>query len=344
MFFLASCILVRKEILLRTLSCLLLTLLTSAAFGQSSDIYFYPGYAPPEGGTEVHIVANGSLRFTAPQVFFGDVPATRVTLVSSTLITAIAPAHTVGFVSVTVHDNGATLSSPSQFAFAPVLEEILIPVALLPTGASYGTRWVSEISVYNDSDDTVPLDPELCSFLGRPYDCSQSVRRVPAHATMVLDPVAYRDTMLVHPPADHAARLHFNVRLRETSRDPDGPGIEIPVVRGQELEQRQVWLPSIPTSARFRATLRVLTRSYSVTVRLKDEASETVLYEWEIPHPTPTDSDPFGTVTLNDLLTSSAVRARARVRVEVEAHGIPVWALLTLTDNETQRVQIFTPQ
>lgn len=329
---------------MRALSCLLLTLLASAAFGQSSDIYFYPDYAPPEGGTEVHIVANGSLRFTAPQVFFGDVPATRVNLESPILITAIAPAHAVGFVSVTVHDNGATLGSPSQFGFAPVREEILIPVALLPTGASYGTRWVSEISVYNDSDDTVTLDPEICSSQGRPYDCSQSVRRVPPHASMVLEPVSYRDTMLLHPPADHAARLHFNVRLRETSRDPDGPGIEIPVVRGSELEQRQVWLPSIPTSPRFRATLRVFTRSSSVTVRLRDDASEVLLYEWEIPHSFPTDSDPFGTVTLNDLLTSSAVRARAKVRVEVEAHGLPVWALLTLTDNETQRVQIFTPQ
>ena len=329
---------------MRALSCLLLTLLASAAFAQSSDIYFYPDYAPPEGGTEVHIVANGSLRFTAPQVFFGDVPATRFTLDSPTLITAIAPAHAVGFVSLTVRDSGATLSSPSQFVFEPVLEEILIPVALQPTGASYGTRWVSEISVYNDSDDTVPLDPELCSFLGRPYDCSQSVRRVAPHASMVLDPVSYRDTMLLHPPADHAARLHFNVRLRETCRDPDGPGIEIPVVRGQELEQRQVWLPSIPTSTRFRATLRVFTRSYSVTVRVRDDASEVLLYEREIPRFYPTDSDPFGTVILNDLLTPSAVRARAKVRVEVEAHGIPVWALLTLTDNETQRVQIFTPQ
>jgi hypothetical protein len=257
---------------MRALSCLLLTLLASAAFGQSSDIYFYPDYAPPEGGTEIHVVANGSLRFTAPQVFFGDVPATRITLDSPTLITAIAPAHAAGFVPLTVRDGGASLGSSHQFVFEPVLEEILIPVALQPTGASFGTRWVSEISVYNDSDDAVPLDPGFCSTFGIPYDCSQSVRRVAPHASMVLDPVSYRDTMLLHPPANQAARLHFNVRLRETSRDPDGPGIEIPVVRGQELEQRQVWLPSIPTSTRFRATLRVFTRSSSVTVRLRDDA------------------------------------------------------------------------
>jgi hypothetical protein len=37
------------------------------------------------------------------------------------------------------------------------------------------------------------------------------------------------------------------------------------------------------------------------------------------------------------------VRSHEKVRIEVEA-GSPVWALLTLTDNESQRVQIFTPQ
>jgi hypothetical protein len=29
-------------------------------------------------------------------------------------------------------------------------------------------------------------------------------------------------SMILRPPADHAGNLHFTVRLRETSRDPDG--------------------------------------------------------------------------------------------------------------------------
>ena len=52
---------------------------------------------------------------------------------------------------------------------------------------------------------------------------------------------------------------------------------------------------------------------------------------------------PLGTVTLSDLLASAAVRAHANVRIEVESQS-PVWAMLTLTDNETQHMQIFTPQ
>ncbi|MEA2165589.1 MAG: hypothetical protein QOK37_3716 [Thermoanaerobaculia bacterium] len=330
---------------MRTLLGILLTLWTSAVLGQTSDFYFYPNYGPLEGGTEIHIVANGFLRFTAPQVFFGDVPATRVTLDSANMITAVTPAHAIGLVSVTVRDNGANLTSLEQLAFAPVLEEILIPVALPPTGASYGTRWVSEISVYNDSDDSVPIDREICLAIGWFYDCSQSARRVPPHASMVIEPREHSTTMLLHPPADRAAKLHFNVRLREASRDPDGPGTEIPVVRGHELQQTHVWLPSIPTSARFRTTLRAYTRAGAITILVRDDASGELLYTREIVRPPlPTDGDPFGTETLSDVLGPAAVRARTKVRIEVEAHGMPLWALLTLTDNETQRVQIFTPQ
>ncbi|MBV8543818.1 MAG: hypothetical protein JO088_03645 [Acidobacteria bacterium] len=149
--------------------------------------------------------------------------------------------------------------------------------------------------------------------------------------------------MTLRPPADHADRLHFTVRLREMSRDPDGPGTEIPVLRSRDFQQKKVWLSSIPTSSRFRSTLRVYTRWYSVTVRVKDNASGEVLKEWLIPHYFPTDVDTLGTVTLAGLLEAPEVRSHERVRIEVESAS-PVWALLTLTDNESQRVQIFTPQ
>jgi hypothetical protein len=133
------------------------------------------------------------------------------------------------------------------------------------------------------------------------------------------------------------------VRLRETSRDPDGPGIEIPIVWSRDFQQTKVWLPFVPVSVHFRSTLRVYTRWYSVTVRVKDNATGELLKEWTIHRSFPTDSDPFGTVTIPGLLEAAEVCSHERVRIEVESET-PVWALLTLTDNESQRVQIFTPQ
>jgi hypothetical protein len=330
---------------MRLMSFLVLILIATAAAGQTGNLWCNPNYSVPEGGAEITIRPNNYHQFKAPQVYFGVVPSPRVTVVNSDSIKAVAPAHAVGVVDVTVIDTDAILHTYSPFAFKPVLDQIIIPIAYQPIEANYGTRWASEISVFNDSDETVPIDPEVCDIFFW-FDCSQGARRVPPHSSMRIEPwstQARYPELILRPPADHADNLHFTVRLRETSRDPDGPGTEIPVLRSRDFQQKQVWLTSIPTSTRFRSTLRVYTRWYAVTVRVKDNATGELLKEWSIPRFYPTDSDPFGTVTIPGLLEAAEVRSHEKVRIEVEA-GSPVWALLTLTDNESQRVQIFTPQ
>jgi len=323
----------------------LLTLIAAAASGQTNDLYCYPNYSVPEGGIEVTIQSNQRHQFKAPQVFFGDVSSPRVTLVNPDIVKAVVPAHPRGLVALTVRDGDVVLSMFSPFAYVPVLEEILIPIAFQPI-VTNGTRWVSDISIYNDSDDTVSIDPEECNFIGLWSYCSQGGRRVPPRSSMRIEPrftSADRPAMFLYPPTDQADRLHLSVRLRETTRDPDGPGTEIPVVRSRDFKKLQVWLPSVPVSVRFRSTLRVYTRANFVTVRVKDNATGELLKEWTGRQFSPTDSDPFGTLTFPGLLEAAEVRSHEKVRIEVES-WLPVWALLTLTDNESQRVQIFTPQ
>jgi hypothetical protein len=337
-----------RPFLLRLLPSLLLILLATTAAAQNDDFHFYPSVSPPEGGAEIEILANSNayLRFTAPQVFFGDVASPRVTFVDAYTVKAVAPAHAIGSVSVTLRDNGVLHQSLGQFVFEPKLEEIIIPIAIQPMNASFGTRWVSEISVYNDSDDAVPIDSELCLLPGGIVPCSTPPRRVLPHSTMSIEPSsssAAEPAMHLLPPADHADNLHFTVRLRETSRDPDGPGTEIPVIRSRDFQKTLVLLPSIPTNARFRSTLRVLTMWYYFIVRVKDDATGELLLERTISHSFPTDGGQLGTVTLSDFLAPASIRAHQKVRIEVESPVFSVWAMLTLTDNETQRMQIFTP-
>lgn len=332
---------------MRFITSLFLTLLAVTAAAQTSDFYFNPNYARPEGGTEVRIDRTASqVQFHAPQVFFGDVPSPRVTLLSATTIIAVAPPHAVGIVLVTVRDNFVVYSSPAKFAFSPDVEQILIPIAFKsPIDAGYGTRWVSEIAVYNDSDDAVPLDPEICFSIGTPFDCRASVKRVPPHTTMRVEPwsqSADYPALLLRPPADRAGKLHFTARLRETSRDADGPGTEIPIVRSRDFEETRVLLSSVPVNLHFRSTLRVYTRDWEIVLRVKDDATGELLKTLLLRRSFPTDGDPFGTVILPGLLETAEVASHAKVRIEVEASS-PVWTMLTLTDNESQRVQIFTP-
>jgi len=332
---------------MRFISFALLTLLATVAAGQTTNgnLYCNPNYSVPEGGAEVMIHTNNFHRFKAPQVFFGGVPSPGVTVINPDLVKAVAPAHAPGIVDVTMIDGEVSLRSSIPFAYEPVLEQILIPVAYQPIQANYGTRWVSEISVYNDSDDTVPIDRELCFFIGLWIDCSKSARHVPPHSSMRVEPSKYSTdpALLLWPPADHSDRLHFTVRLRETSRDPDGAGTEIPVVRAHDFQQKRVLLPSIPISSRFRSTLRVYTRGSVIVVRVRDNATGDALSETKTTRHIPTDGDPFGTFAYPGLLEAAQVAAHEKVRIEVESEW-PVWALLTLTDNESQRVQIFTPQ
>jgi hypothetical protein len=331
---------------MRTAICVLVTLLAHGAAAAPNDITFYPRSGAPGGGTEVHIVRNNSvLRFTAPQVFFDGVPSPRVTLLNAFEVIAVAPPHAIGIVPVTVVDNGGVLGSLAQFVFEPELEEIIIPIALKLVDGSYGTRWASEISVYNESDDSVSIDPEICYSFGSPHLCTGSVRRVAPHSSLNIESLGESSypAMFVLPPADHADRLHFTVRLHEISRDPDGVGTEVPVVRARDFKNKQVWLPSVPTTSRFRSTLRVLTRGTEIIVRVFDDATGALLSGQTTHRYLPTDVDAFGTLTLPGVLSSPDIRARKRVRIEVQSNS-QVWAILTLTDNETQQVQLFTPQ
>ncbi|BCV23432.1 IPT/TIG domain-containing protein [Gelria sp. Kuro-4] len=75
-----------------------------------------PTSGPSAGGTEVTI--TGSNFDLGIRVDFGDVPATNVTRVSDTELTAITPEHDLGAVDVTVtNPDGSTFTLPDAFSF-----------------------------------------------------------------------------------------------------------------------------------------------------------------------------------------------------------------------------------
>ncbi len=70
------------------------------------------------GGTAVTMKGSN---FGGPtSVMFGDQPATHVTVVDSTTITAVTPAHASGAVSVNVATNGVVLTIPGGFTYGTI--------------------------------------------------------------------------------------------------------------------------------------------------------------------------------------------------------------------------------
>ncbi len=98
----------------------------------SADLFFYasapapaiapsvsgisPAYGSPAGGTIVTITGTGFIPTSPAAVYFGTSPATNVTVVSATTITAESPAGT-GTVGVTVITPGGSSSAPPAEAF-----------------------------------------------------------------------------------------------------------------------------------------------------------------------------------------------------------------------------------
>src|SRR5690606_11713985 len=95
-----------------------------------------PTSGPETGGTEVTITGTG---FTSPNVTsvrFGGIPATDVTVVDDTTVTAVSPAHAPGPVIVTVTSAAGT-DSAGTFTYLPI-DQAAPPSELVadPTGGS----------------------------------------------------------------------------------------------------------------------------------------------------------------------------------------------------------------
>lgn len=79
-----------------------------------------PGFSPTAGGTTVIVTGSGFA--TGAEVSFGGTQSSAVTVVSSTQISAVAPAHTAGTISVTVtNPDSQTATLASAFTYTSAL-------------------------------------------------------------------------------------------------------------------------------------------------------------------------------------------------------------------------------
>lgn len=145
--------------------------------------------------------------------------------------------------------------------------------------------------------------PSICFFIGLVTPCGTPVTRIAPHVTTLVSRRGFYGFDVLSPPVQDVDSLHFSVHVRDLSH-PDRPPVEIPAVRQRDLRSGRVVLPGIPTSSRYRSNLRLLSSSYQVTRRCAHERVDVVI----------------DTVYYDRY-----------------------WALLTLTDNETQQVTTFMP-
>ena len=144
---------------------------------QAADVFtFSPRSGSPFGGDVIEFTTTTfDWRCCGtPQVFFGGVASPQVTVVSGTLLRAVTPPHAEDVVEVEVRLGATSYKSSFAFGFVRPREQLLIPVALDIPGA-HGSRWMTDVWVFNDSDETINLFPEVCSFIGAIFPCEQKM-------------------------------------------------------------------------------------------------------------------------------------------------------------------------
>ena len=325
-------------------------LVVTVLFAQAVHAQFFvsPSMGSQSGGDTVVLIATDpGIDFTRsrPTVRFGGVTAPSVTIIDAKRLRVVTPPHGEGVVDVELKVRPVRYESERKFGFVQPRDPILVP----SLDAASGVPWSREVWVHNSGSEAVNLMPEVCSFIGLVSACSTRLI-VPAGASVSVPPLfhgnRYFETYL-YPPTEQRSSLHFSVRARVAGNSADA-GTELPVAMPSDFRDGKLVLLNVPVNDRVSAVLDVYDehRSYGGTmqVRVYDSTSGELLTTRKMERRFPTDSPARGRASFADLLSDPVVRSRENVRIEVEVPNAMLWAMLTLTDSQAQRMTVITSQ
>jgi len=230
-------------------------------------------------------------------------------------------------------------------------DRLLLPVATEREWlGGYGSRWVSDIWVHNESSRPIQLYVDcklLCpAFVVEPHSS--------AHAPGILYPIEPSNPgvfMLVEPGGSEG--LKASLRIQDVSRQALTWGTEVPVIRERDMVVgKTIHLLDVPIDIRFRQALRVYsTRAEvsQVTLRifplLPDGTSASVIEEVLTLSPA-SDLFPGYSQRIDFLSLWPQLSIYSVVRLELIPNDetAPFWAFVSTTNNETQHVTLSTPR
>lgn len=328
---------------------LLILLFASSAFADPTVTSIEPSSAPSSGGVFIHIYGTDLMGFAlacpsiecSNYVKFGDTLG-GIAVNTSEEIVVLAPAHAAGTVDLTVNIAGkAKITLPSAFVYEPLdtttFERVLLPVVLSATTATagaFGSLWKGEATFHNASTDAVSIVVPCHPVVLDP--CTPPV--ISAGSTETMQPFGAPGAF-VSIPRQHIDEIDITLRVQDVSRQSQTWGTSIPVVRATQFKPA-IRLIGVPTDSRFRLTLRIYGygQPEMVNLRIFDPASAVPLVDVSV---NLTGHDPA--YLQLDPLTFAQVAAVPVVRIEVSSPFDPIWAFVSVTNNETQHVTVIAP-
>lgn len=243
----------------------------------------------------------------------------------------------------------------------PTFTRFLIPVYTADTPGAFGSVWQSRTWLHYSGSQTGTILPRAFCF---GIMCPEEGALGPGEAAVPFQHLAGfpEPAILVHVETAVATQVTFSSRIRDLSRSADTAGTEVPVVREDRMPAGPVYLLNVPLDRRFRQTLRV----YALPDLLDPEVRVRYFRQAD-------DVGPRFDSGIH-LLRSDTVRLRMRaasgpvnyfpalaevgnverypelagekniwVEVAPITPGLRIWALVSLTNNDTQEVTVISP-
>jgi hypothetical protein len=219
-----------------------------------------------------------------------------------------------------------------------VFEPVLFPIAFEGAGA-YGSQWTTENSVIVEG--FIYPDPGLVLFWKPP--CATCPTTFGAENVIRLEKATAAAGAVVYLARGTGEALQTSSRIRDLSRQAQSAGTGIPVVRESHF-RKAVTLPSIPTDARFRVMLRVWATDIdpnTIAYVLAPGSSEVRGVPLQFSR-TPSSPYAFASADLTPILPTLPHWREVDVLV-VNYSTVPLWAMVSITNNDTQEVTIIAP-
>jgi len=223
-------------------------------------------------------------------------------------------------------------------------ERILLPIFTRPVFGAFGSEFHTDLRIRNDANHSVLLQgldggcTVLCPVPPPAFELGAGQEARPED--FVLDGTPGR---FISVAAEDVPALSMNLRVHDVSRSALNFGTEMPIVREDDFFINRIVLLGVPTDPRFRNTLRIYTAfPTSLIVRVGDGPAVEV-------HVTGggTDFEPAYAAFTNFPVNAGTVRVTVEVDpsiVTLLPIEVPMWAFMTVTNNETQAITTITPQ
>jgi hypothetical protein len=234
-------------------------------------------------------------------------------------------------------------------------EQLLLPVFTPPVHGAHGAEFHTELRMANTGEDPILLlgIQGQCHFICPPlpvYILEAGAEAGPGDFGFNGSPGRF-----LFVPQDQISSLAMSLRVRDVTRQAENFGTEIPIPRERDFVDGPIHFVGVPTDPRFRNALRIYASSpMDVLVTVGNRPPVRIaLTGPSITFP-PTGIPDFSKPAYGFFADFPTDGAPVRVTVEPEPGLIitsqllpfetPIWAFITVTNNETQAIATITPQ